>query len=236
MPYSEVKMNKIVIITGGANGLGLELARKCAACGYNVCIVDIDSKATQKAKDELSCEAFVGNIACPELASAVISELTQKGYEVYALFNNGGAPSFKAPTEYTSADVERCLEGLKGMIYFTTAVLNGKKSSSETKIINIMSSAALRGNANESVYCATKWGERGYTESLKKAYEGTNTRIYGIYPGGIDTDFYKDQRHYVSLEKQHTFMSPVDLAEVIVDNVFSSKHLVIEDLVINRIK
>ena len=45
-----------------------------------------------------------------------------------------------------------------------------------------MSSAALRGNKQESVYCATKWAERGYTESLKACYTGTKVQIYGVYP------------------------------------------------------
>ena len=54
-----------------------------------------------------------------------------------------------------------------------------------------MSTAATRGNANESVYCATKWGEKGYTNSLKAAYKGSSVKIVGVYPGGIDTDFYR---------------------------------------------
>ena len=43
----------------------------------------------------------------------------------------------------------------------------------------------------EQVYCATKWGERGYTKSLKVAYKGTSVKVVGVYPGGINTDFYK---------------------------------------------
>lgn len=104
------------------------------------------------------------------------------------------------------------------------------------KIVNIMSSAALRGNKQESVYCATKWGERGYTESLKVAYSGTKIQIYGVYPGGINTNFYKHSRDYVSIEKQQTFMPAKDLAEVIFENIFTDKKLVVEDLIINRIK
>ncbi len=53
-------------------------------------------------------------------------------------------------------------------------------------INNAMSTAATRGNANESVYCATKWGERGYTESLKAAYKGTSVKIVGVCPGVTD--------------------------------------------------
>lgn len=54
------------------------------------------------------------------------------------------------------------------MIITSTQVLRAKEEKN-VKIVNIMSSVALRGNKQESVYCATKWGERGYTESLKPA-------------------------------------------------------------------
>ena len=82
-----------------------------------------------------------------------------------------------------------------------------------------MSTAATRGNANESVYCATKWGEKGYTTSLKAAYKGTSVKVVGVYPGGIDTDFYHDSHDYVSLDKQHSFMSAAELAEVVLFNL-----------------
>lgn len=154
---------------------------------------------------------------------------------IIALFNNAGSPVFKFPTEYTAQDVDLCFEGLKGMIYLSANTLKVMEKTGG-KIINIMSSAALRGNKQESVYCATKWAERGYTESLKACYTGTKVQIYGVYPGGINTDFYKNSRDYVSKEKQSTFMSAKDLAEIIYDNIFTDKKLVVEDLIINRIK
>lgn len=121
------------------------------------------------------------------------------------------------------------------MIYLSTHTLKTMEKTGG-KIINIMSSAALRGNEKESVYCAVKWGERGYTESLKKYYNGSKVQIYGVYPGGINTNFYKHSRDYVSLEKQQTFMPAKDLAEVIFESIFNDKKLIVEDLIINRIK
>lgn len=121
------------------------------------------------------------------------------------------------------------------MIYLSANTLKVMEKTGG-KIINIMSSAALRGNKQESVYCATKWAERGYTESLKACYNGTKIQIYGVYPGGINTNFYKNSRDYVSKEKQATFMPASDLAEVIYENIFSDKKLIVEDLIINRIK
>jgi short-subunit dehydrogenase len=96
-----------------------------------------------------------------------------------------------------------------------------------------MSSAALKGNKNETVYCATKWGERGYTESLKAEYKGTSVKVIGVYPGGMNTNFWKDSRDYVSVEKSDTFMNPTDVAKVIMDNI-SYDSLNIADIMIER--
>ena len=119
------------------------------------------------------------------------------------------------------------------MIIVSTQVLKAKEEK-DVKIVNIMSSAALRGNKQESVYCATKWGERGYTESLKVAYKGTSVKIIGVYPGGINTNFYKDSRDYVSEEKQNTFMDPTEVANTIMENIFSTNNLTVADIIIER--
>ena len=129
--------------------------------------------------------------------------------------------------------MDKCFKGLYGMIITTTQVLKAKQEK-DVKIVNIMSSAALRGNKQESVYCATKWGERGYTESLKVAYKGTNVKIIGVYPGGINTDFYKNSRDYVSEEKQSSFMNPTEVAETIIENVCDTKNLTVADIRIER--
>lgn len=119
------------------------------------------------------------------------------------------------------------------MILFSTQCLK-VKNEADLKIVNIMSSAALRGNEQEAVYCATKWGERGYTESLKVAYKGTSVKVIGVYPGGINTNFYKNSRDYVSEEKQSSFMNPSDVAKTILDNVLNETNLTVADIIIER--
>ena len=153
--------------------------------------------------------------------------------EIKILINNAGEPSFKLPVDYTKNDIDKCFKGLEGMIITSTQVLRAKEEKN-LKIVNIMSSAALRGNKQESVYCATKWGERGYTESLKVAYKGTSVKIIGVYPGGINTNFYNNSRDYVSEEKQNSFMNPVDVAKTILDNVLSKNNLTVADIIIER--
>ena len=129
--------------------------------------------------------------------------------------------------------MDKCLKGLKGMVLWSVETLKAD-GEQNLKIANVMSTAATRGNPNESVYCATKWGEKGYTKSLQAAYKGTSVKIVGVYPGGIDTPFYRDSHDYVSEEKQHTFMRADQLAEVILFNLVNKANLTVTDIEINR--
>ncbi len=227
-------MKDIIIITGGASGLGLELVKESIKRGLFVCNIDRNFKKMENLKNELveNYRGFIGDISDENFIQNTIKEISNIG-KIKILINNAGEPSFKMPTLYKKEDINNCFKGLEGMILCSTEVLK-VKNEQDLKIVNIMSSAALRGNKGEAVYCATKWGEKGYTESLKAAYKGTSVKIIGVYPGGINTNFYVNSRDYVSEEKQNTFMSPKDVAETILDNVLSTKKLTVADIIIER--
>jgi len=227
-------MKEVIIVTGGANGLGLELVKQGLDRGLFVCNIDKDKEKMEELslKFKENYKGFCGDVSDENFIINVINEIKNIG-NITVLINNAGEPSFKMPPEYTKKDIEKCFKGLQGMILCTSSVLK-IKNEKDIKIVNIMSSAALRGNKQESVYCATKWGERGYTESLKVAYKGTSVKIVGVYPGGINTNFYKDSRDYVSIEKQNSFMNPDDVAKIICDNIFSDLNLNVADIIIER--
>ena len=225
-------MKDIIIITGGTSGLGLELVKESLNKGYFVCnlarnnekMAELDKEFTENYK------GFVGDISDESFVKNSINEINKLG-NISVLINCAEKGVFKRATEYNSEDIDISLTGLKGMILCTTAVLNVK--SEDLKIVNIMSSAALKGNKNEAAYCATKWGERGYTEALKTEYKGTSVKIVGVYPGGMNSNFWNDSRDYVSEEKANTFMNPTDVAKVIMDNI-SYDNLNVADIMIER--
>ena len=227
-------MKDIIIITGGTSGLGLELVKQSIEKGLLVCNIGRNKSKMEELNNQYGEKhiGFIGDISDEEFVDKTMDEIEKLG-KIKILVNNAGEPSFKIPTEYKKDDINKCFKGLEGMILFSGKALKIKEEK-DLKIVNIMSSAALRGNKQEAVYCATKWGERGYTESLKAAYKGTSVKIIGVYPGGINTDFYKDSRDYVSQEKQSTFMDPVDVAKTILDNVLSEANLTVADIIIER--
>ncbi len=220
-------LKDILVVTGGSDGLGKAIVQYSLKKGLYVC--NLDWEKTSFVND--AYKEFVGDISDEVFVQKAISEIAELGNIKY-LINNAGEPSFKLPSLYEKKDIDKCLKGLYGMILCTSAVL--KKKEEDLKIVNIMSSAALRGNKEEAVYCATKWGERGYTESLKVAYKGTSVKVIGVYPGGINTNFYKNSRDYVSEDKQNSFMSSTDVAAVICDNIFNTLNLNVADIIIER--
>lgn len=227
-------MKDIIIITGGASGLGLELVKQALEKGLLVCNIDKDAEKMSKLDKNLkeNYMGFCGDISDEEFITNTVNKIKNVG-NIKVLINNAGEPVFKLPLDYIKADIEKCFKGLQGMIITSTQVLKAKEEK-DVKIVNIMSSAALRGNKQESVYCATKWGERGYTESLKVAYKGTSVKVIGVYPGGINTNFYKNSRDYVSEEKQDTFMNPSEVANTIMQNIFNTNNLTVADIIIER--
>ena len=227
-------MRDIIIITGGANGLGLELTKQSMQKGFFVCNIDRDIEKMNKLNEiyKESYKGFIGDISNEEFMKDTVKEISMLG-NIKILVNNAGEPSFKLPIDYKDTDIEKCFKGLKGMIICSTETLKVKEEK-DLKIVNIMSSAALRGNKQEAVYCATKWGEKGYTESLKVAYKGTSVKVIGVYPGGINTEFYKNSRDYVSIEKSNSFMKPEDVAKTIMDNITNDCNLTVADLIIER--
>lgn len=221
-------MKDILIITGGSNGLGRAIIEYSLNRDILICNLDrVESTINNKNYKE-----FIGDISDEEFVQDSINEISKLGNIKY-LINNAGEPSFKLPSEYNKLDIDKCFKGLEGMILCSSNTLR-IKNEQDLKIVNIMSSAALRGNKQESVYCATKWGEKGYTESLKVAYKGTSVKVIGVYPGGINTDFYKNSRDYVTKEKQNTFMNPNEVAKIICDNIFSELNLNVADIIIER--
>ena len=71
--------------------------------------------------------------------------------------------------------------------------------------------------------------------SLKEELKKTNIKVLGCYPGGINTNFYRDIRDYAPKEKTDKFMKPNKVADIICENIYASDSLNISEIIIERI-
>jgi short-subunit dehydrogenase len=155
-------------------------------------------------------------------------------FSVEYLINNAGMGLFTKADTSTAAMIDTVFEAnLKGMILLTSEILRLTPDEEELSIVNIMSTSALFGRAEETIYCAAKWGARGYTEALRTELKGTKRNIIAVYPGGMRTDFWKVPGQNRDLS---TFMDPAEVAKKIVDAVIVTDKMFVTDITINRKK
>jgi short-subunit dehydrogenase len=96
-----------------------------------------------------------------------------------------------------------------------------------------MSTAANVAKAGEAIYCAAKWGAKGFTESLRLETKGSRVRILSVYPGGMDTPFWAEAPDVVS--DTSNLMNPKEVAEIILANLQSKPSLQVTELTNNRL-
>jgi short-subunit dehydrogenase len=111
-----------------------------------------------------------------------------------------------------------------GPIRLTKAFLPQLEKGNST-ILNIISTAGLRGKKNESLYVASKFALRGFGESLQKEYEDFGLRVVNAYMGGMDTPFWDESDH---ISDPSRLRSPGEVAEIIVKEYQSNEEIVIE--------
>jgi len=232
-------MDKIVIISGGSSGLGLELAKKVIQRDLKVVILGRDETKLEKASESLnsivpnSAIHFACNIANEDKVKELYQKLV-KDYQITHLFNCAGTGKFGKAEDVTQEMINEVFAGnLKGMILLSSHLLKNTSDNDGAMIVNIMSTAALLGRAEESVYCAAKWGARGYTEALKAYTKGTNYKVIAIYPGGMNTTFWNESGSNPDVSK---FMSTEEVASKIIYSCFDVDSSLITDITINRAK
>jgi len=233
--------NNIAIVTGGSSGLGFEIATKLVEHGHNVYIVSRSATKLQSARNLIvakSCHHgqvfdFPMNIAEEQNVKSLYEDIASKGFTVSHLFNVAGVGRFGAIESINREMIDTVFEAnLIGLILMTSCAMRAMHSKGGV-IVNVMSTAALVGRSSEAIYCASKWGARGFTEALKVSLKGSPIRVISVYPGGMNTPFWSaDCGISVDVSK---FMQPADVAARIVYAANSIDSSICSDVTINKL-
>lgn len=226
------------VISGGGSGLGYALASEVVNRQKKVIILGRDESKLIEAAERLTENKkgalvipFPCDISKQEDIDLLAGFVVENGYAIDFLFNNAGTGSFGNAAGNRSPRVEEILgSNLTGMILLTSAVLSLTPKENRVTIVNIMSTSALVGRSTETVYCAAKWGARGFTEALRVELRGSNRRVVAVYPGGMNTPFWDEAKG----KDVSDFMNPADVAEQIAYAVFSDSKIMVTDITINR--
>lgn len=234
-------MKNITIITGGSKGVGKELAKEFLKSGENVCIIARTKAELEKTQKELMIISnndvvyYVGDISNETFVKTFYLDLTKK-YNITCLVNNAGVGRFGSIFDNNKQMIDQVFQAIVyGTILMTTYALPYlKKNKDIVKIVNIISQSGKRAFKNESVYCSAKWAQEGYSQVLRAETFGTNIKVINVYPGGINTDFWKDNRNYVKVGIEKNFAKPDEVAQVVVENIKNKESLILKDIVFEQ--
>jgi short-subunit dehydrogenase len=220
---------KSIIVTGAGSGLGKELSLLLSKKNYHLLLAGRNHEKLLMVKNEIEKAGGKADVMTVDIRSKKdidqsISQLS-KEYQIYGLVNNAGVGYFGPFEKMTQEEISEMIEtNLTGTILMTQSVLAKMKNYGEGHMINIISTAGLRGKINEAVYAASKFAIRGLTESLQKEYEGTNIKFTAVYMGGMDTPFWEGSDH---IKDKSRLRSPKEVAELII-NEMEKETIIIE--------
>ncbi|HTX91536.1 MAG TPA: SDR family oxidoreductase [Anaerolineales bacterium] len=187
---------KVVLITGASSGFGADAARLFAGEGCVVVLAARRVDRLQALMDEIRShggEALAVPVDVsqrPEIDLMVKTVLDVYG-QIDILFNNAGFGRLDW-LENLSPDRDIATQidvNLRGVIEVTGAVLPHMLNRREGHIINMSSVAGLIAAPLYTIYAATKYGVRGFTDALRREVAPFDIRVSGIYPGPAETEF-----------------------------------------------
>ena len=183
--------DRTALITGGAQGFGLDIAKRFLSSGAKVIIWDIDSKMLEQAINELDSPDLSSNIVDVSDYKEVekcVNEITKKS-NIDILINNAGITGPTAPLWDYEVEMWKKVVNINLMGTFNcckTIVPNMIKNN-YGRIVNVASVAGKDGNANASAYSVGKAGAIGLTKSLGKELADKNIAVNAVTPAGAKT-------------------------------------------------
>ena len=183
--------NRTAIVTGGAQGFGLDISKRLLESGASVIIWDNDSKAIEKAIKDLNnpnLSSHVVDVSNYGEVDKTVKEIT-KNSNIDILINNAGITGPTATLrEYDIEMWKKVVEiNLMGTFNCCRSIVPNMIKNNYGRIVNVASVAGKDGNANASAYSVGKAGAIGLTKSLGKELADKNIAVNAVTPAGAKT-------------------------------------------------
>ena len=182
---------QVAIVTGAATGIGEAIARRLAAAGVVVAIVDLDLEGAQRVAASLDNGSFAlaADVADGDAVRGAVNSVLERTGRIDILVNNAGIAGPAAPVwEQTDETWQRVIAvNLTGVVNFCRAVAPHMRSRQYGRIVNIASIAGKEGNPNMSPYSATKGAVIAFTKSMGKELATEGICVNAVSPAVVQT-------------------------------------------------
>lgn len=189
---------RVILVTGGAQGLGRAICRNLAN-DNEVIVCDIQKEKAISFVEELTNEGgsatFVYlDVSREQSVHEAVNAVLQKFGRLDVVINNAGLDVTKSIMELTIEEWDRVMAvNLRGPFVMGKEIMPVMARQKSGHIVNIISTACLRAWTEASVYHASKWGLRGFTQALFAEARQHNVKVTAVIAGGMKTPFLLDR-------------------------------------------
>jgi short-subunit dehydrogenase len=222
-------MKKKIVIVGASSGLGKELALLLHKKGAELFVLSrtIDIGHFPK----IGITKVVCDVTNAMSIKEAFSEIDKATKQIDVLINCAGIGLEQKLERVSPEKIKQIIDtNLVGAILVSQEGYRRMLKAKKGYIINISSTSGKKARALETVYCASKWGLAGFSESLRLEARDHGIRVTTVYPGGMKTSSYDDNRE----KDTSTFMNPEYVAQQIVYLLESDDSITPSELVIER--
>lgn len=180
---------QVAIVTGGAQGIGLAVARRLAAEGARVLVWDMDAALAAESAAALGGEGLGLDVTDAEAVAAAADAAAARHGRLDILVNSAGIAGMNAPVvDYPVDEFHKIVAvNLHGTFHVCKAVLRHMKARGYGRVVNIASVAGKEGNPNAGAYSASKAAVMALTKTLGKEHAGADIAVNCVTPAAART-------------------------------------------------
>lgn len=226
---------RVILVTGGASGLGAALCQAMVGAGAQVMVADLNEEKAFKIADKLhtgqaAAQAIALDVGNPESAQRAIDETVRRFGKLDVLINNAGTDVTLPIEELSFEDWDRVIHtNLYGPFLLSKYAAKQMKQQGGGHIINIASTAAKRAWPNASAYHASKWGLLGFSHAMHAELRPHKIKVTAVIAGGMRTPFLLDRFPDIDI---NTLQDPANVAMAVKSVLMLPEQTVIPEIMV----
>lgn len=224
-------LTRTILVTGASSGIGRAIARNLLQQGHH--IIGISRDCSQFNTPKVNFHPMQFDLNQLQELPQKIRELEQRYPDLDAVVFSAGVGQFGSLEEFSYAQIQALMTiNFTSPVFLTRALLPFLKRKARSDLIYIGSEAALKGSRKGTIYCASKFALRGFTQALREECSKDQVRVCLINPGMVKTEFF-DRLPFAPGDDESNYLIPEDVADAVAYVINSRAHMVIDEINLN---